>query len=386
MSDFRYSDSNFGEPEPVSNRPETVLGIVITFMLISWVCVFLRLYVRSRIVHALGWDDLCCGLYLLSTTAGSIAICASIKYGLGKHFLMLQQWQWRGYLQTFYVANATYVTSTALIKEALLLQYLRIYSRGSFLYRFTMFLAVFTALWGLAYSFLAWVPCIPVRQYWDAEEGALCYAYGSPDPAPFLATYQSHTIINMTLDLLVLLIPSPLFFKEGQASATRLRLVGLLSIGALVIAFAIWRFVTIIEHRVATFPTRDPTWYSPISILLAVLEIDAASVCASVPIFWPVLSSQWGKIFVTKEVNITRETRYMDEDEDRLTRGTTRSRTGSDIELTDGKPSSRNAKETHYRDSYILSQVDPLRRANDQVEVSALGESLKGSSRKWISI
>ncbi|KAI1080529.1 hypothetical protein F5B20DRAFT_539645 [Whalleya microplaca] len=385
MSGAGYSDINFGEPEPISNRPETIIGVTISFLLISWACVLLRLYVRSKVVRALGWDDLCVGLSLLSTSAGSIAICAALKFGLGKHFLLLEQWQWRGYLQTFYVANATYVTSTTLIKEALLLQYLRIYQRGSFVYRFSMFLVVFIGLWGFSYSFLAWVPCIPVRQYWDAEEGALCYAYASQDAGPFAATYQSHTIINMVLDLLVLSIPFPLFFKEGQTTAARIRLVGLLSMGTFVIVFAIWRFITLIEHRIATYPTRDPTWYSPISILLSVLEVDAASVCASVPIFWPVLSEQWGKIFVTKEVNITSETRYVDDDEDRLTRGTTHSREGSEIELSDGKGLTKN-KKGHYHDSYILSQVDPFRRANDHVEVSALSEGFKGSSRKWMNI
>ncbi len=74
--------------------------------------------------------------------------------------------------------------------------------------------------------------------------------------------------------------------------------------------FAVWRLATVIQHKAAMWPVKDPTWYGPISILLAVLEVDCASICASVPVFWPVLSRQLGKIFVTKEIEIIHEDRY----------------------------------------------------------------------------
>ncbi len=64
---------------------------------------------------------------------------------------------------------------------------------------------------------------------------------------------------------------------------------------------SIWRLVTIVEHRAATFPDIDPTWYAPISLVLAALEINVASVCASVPVFWPMLEKHFGKIFITHE-------------------------------------------------------------------------------------
>ncbi|KAI1100041.1 hypothetical protein F4804DRAFT_336665 [Jackrogersella minutella] len=387
MSEFRYSFDNFDEPEPVSNRPETIWGVVISCLIMSWICVSSRLYVRLS-VRAFGWDDLCVLLYLLMVTAGSIAICVAVTYGLGKHFLILEVWQTRGFLKTFYVGNATYVTGTALIKEALLLQYLRVFDRGVFVHRLLIVLIVFTALWGIAYSFLAWVPCFPVHDFWDNGGGPNCYAYGSQYAGPFIATFQSHAAINMVLDTIVLIIPLPLFFKDGATTCSRIRLVGLLSMGIFVLVFAVWRLVTIIEHQVATWPTRDPTWYGPISIVLAVLEIDAASICASVPIFWPVLSKlDWGKIFVTQEVNITRETRYMEDDEDRLTRDTTHSRTGSEADLGgDGSRKGMRGKGMYYQDSYVLSQVDPLRTSVERVHATARSDKAKGSSKKWIKI
>ncbi|KAI1765676.1 hypothetical protein GGR53DRAFT_254977 [Hypoxylon sp. FL1150] len=392
MSDFRYSYDNLDEPEPLANRPETVLGIVIVCTVVSWICVCFRLYVRFKIVHAPGMDDLCVGLYLLMVTVGSIAVCLTTSCGLGKHFLLLESWEKEKFLQIFYVGNAAYVTSTALIKEALLLQYLRVFNKGVMMRRLILVLIVLTGLWGFAYSFLAWVPCVPVRSFWNLTQGedVNCYGYGSQYMRPFVATFISHAAINMTLDAIVLIIPIPLFFKDGTTTSTRMRLVGLLSMGAFVMVFATWRLVTIIDHQVGTWPTRDPTWYTPITIILAVLEVDSASVCASMPIFWPVLRNMtWGKIFVTQEVNITRETRYMDDDEDRLTRDTTHSRMGSEADLGGGGDSARKtsrAKDLYYQDSYVLSHVDPLRSSIERVYASARSETTKDDSKKWRKI
>ncbi|KAI8959389.1 hypothetical protein F5Y11DRAFT_368106 [Daldinia sp. FL1419] len=316
------------------------------------------------------------------------AICFAVKYGLGKHFLQLEPWQSKGFLKTFYVANAAYVTSTALIKEALLLQYLRVFDQAIFIRRLLITLVVVTALWGFAYSFLAWVPCVPVDDFWIKGGGPTCYGYGSQYAKPFAATFESHAAVNMVLDVMVLLIPLPLFFKNGTTTNARVRLAALLSMGIFVLVFAIWRLVTLVAHRVATYPTRDPTWYGPISIILAVLEVDAASVCASVPIFWPVLRNlDWGKIFVTQEVNITRETRYMEDDEDRLTHGTTHSRTGSETDLGGGdRRGLRNNKEAYYQDSYVLSQVDPFRPSIERAHASARSDVANHGSRKWMKL
>jgi hypothetical protein len=51
----------------------------------------------------------------------------------------------------------------------------------------------------------------------------------------------------------------------------------------------------------------DPTWDNATTAGLACLEADLASVCAALPVFWPVLTTTWGRIFVTTEVSVTRE-------------------------------------------------------------------------------
>lgn len=69
-----------------------------------------------------------------------------------------------------------------------------------------------------------------------------------------------------------------------------------------------------VQHKSCTEPTFDPTWYGPVSIVMASLETAAACICASIPIFWrPLLDSAsgfLGQIFVTKEVKVTSQNRF----------------------------------------------------------------------------
>lgn len=49
---------------------------------------------------------------------------------------------------------------------------------------------------------------------------------------------------------------------------------------------AIWRLVhvQIMWARSGAYPTFDPTWYAPTTVMLAVLEVNGATVCAAIPI------------------------------------------------------------------------------------------------------
>ncbi len=140
-------------------------------------------------------------------------------------------------------------------------------------------------------------------------------------------------------------------------------------------AFSMWRLATLVQHRATTSPTFDPTWYSPISVVLGALEVNISSICASVPIFWPRLKARLGDIFVTREVIITlnrRSHRASSEDDTIELQSTASehhdnswkrctSRTSESSETRLAEPHPVEKREHHYRDEFILGQVDPLR-------------------------
>lgn len=64
------------------------------------------------------------------------------------------------------------------------------------------------------------------------------------------------------------------------------------------------RFVSLVEHKATTYPTFDPTWYGPTAIVLSILEVDIATIMASLPVFWPYLRRNIDRIMITHEIEV----------------------------------------------------------------------------------
>ncbi|KAH8205481.1 hypothetical protein TruAng_000387 [Truncatella angustata] len=267
---------NLSEAVPSANSRATLLGTVVTFLIISWGCALFRFYTRFFVIYSPGWDDF---------------------------FLLL--------VLGYYIANGTYILSTTFIKISLLLQYLRVFEERT-LRLICWSLLIVSSVWGMIFAILAWIPCAPVYEFWDltmSRNEKNCYGYGSSSRTGFVRSYLSHASFNMTIDIFILSLPVWLVVRKTNVPTNRLGLVGLLGGGCVVVFVSIWRLASLVKHQAATYPTFDPTWYSPISIILSAIEVDVASICASIPVFWPVLTNSVGEIFVTKEVHIIHEER-----------------------------------------------------------------------------
>jgi hypothetical protein len=62
---------------------------------------------------------------------------------------------------------------------------------------------------------------------------ATCYGYAAPTADAFYGTYSSASAINMVLDIIVLAIPLPLYFRKGTPFRSKLGLMCLLIMGGL---------------------------------------------------------------------------------------------------------------------------------------------------------
>ncbi|KAK2614736.1 hypothetical protein N8I77_001541 [Diaporthe amygdali] len=389
LTDLIGAHDNLDEEPMFLNHTHNILGVVISFMVLTWICALLRLYTRLFIVKSPWWDDFFMVLAVATTSAGSISICLSTAAGFGQHFVLLGEAKMAEYLRIFYIANATYPSSAGFIKLALLFQYLRLYERGTRLWYITVGTIIIVSGWCIAYGFLAWVPTVPVEAYWNLAIPATRYAFGSLSVDTFVATYTSLTATNMILDMIILAIPAPLLlYNKTSSRKSRWALVGLFSVGSMASIFSIWRLASIVETRAATSPTFDPTWYGPTPIVLAALEVDVATICAALPVFWPVLSQiDMSQILVTHEVKVTLEHR-------RLSTGGTENDPDDDgIELQRSKSGLQaQSSRGYYEDPYVAQQVNPFKEAEEfgsraEVKNTSQGtshsrkESLKGIVR-----
>lgn len=72
---------------------------------------------------------------------------------------------------------------------------------------------------------------------------------------------------------------------------------------------AVLRLWTAIRQKANVSTGMDFTWWYPLTLMFSFLEMDFAIICASIPIFWPVIVASLPEIFVTQEVRVTHHQR-----------------------------------------------------------------------------
>jgi hypothetical protein len=163
-------------------------------------------------------------------TMGAIATCVATKYGLGGHIYLLTPPEIRNFLICHYLLGASYVGSTAYIKISLLFQYLRIFERGTNIYRITQLTLVVIGLWGFVFIFMNWFSCFPSpAAFWNGTNKG-CYASFSPDVKIAVRTIEAQGGSNAAWDIIVLAIAFRLLF-EKNGPVNRKGLLVLLSMG-----------------------------------------------------------------------------------------------------------------------------------------------------------
>ncbi|KAF1934771.1 hypothetical protein EJ02DRAFT_439661 [Clathrospora elynae] len=294
------------EPLPMSNRKATIFGTIVVFLAISWLAVVFRLWVRLRVVKEIGWDDVFVVAAQSLNTAAAVVVCLSVEAGLGHHMLYLGPGKIENYLLLFWVEHCIYLGNTALIKIALLLQYLRIFKAGVMRW-ICIGLLVTISLWGLAFSMVGWFACFPIQGTWDRTVPAKCYGFGFGDVPGFIAAFKAHSASNMMFDILIFITPMILFRTPHLRPKNLLAMAGVFTFGAVVVTTSVWRLHGIVSTKGGTYPYADFTWWSPTIIVLSCLEVDLAIICASMPIFWPIIERSFVAIFVSYEVKVVEE-------------------------------------------------------------------------------
>ncbi|KAF2844654.1 hypothetical protein T440DRAFT_314210 [Plenodomus tracheiphilus IPT5] len=300
------------EPMPLANRKSTMFGVTISFHVLSWIFVCIRLHTRLRIIREPGWDDAFVVVAALFNLVSVVAFLGGTEYGLGHHLIynldiLSETMHW------LYTTNAAYHTTTALIKISLLLQYLRVF-RDGVRRRVCYVLLTVVIAWGLAFSFMAWVPCFPVSGFWNRQTTPppTCYGFGYSSVNQTKSWVLSFAITNMVLDIAIFAVPLSEYFKRNLGREQLLAMTGLFSLGSIVVLMSILRLWTTFKHSSNIKQAYDFTWWYPEVLIISCLEIDFAIMCASMPIFWPTVVASLGQIFVTNEVRVTHHQRLVD--------------------------------------------------------------------------
>lgn len=372
-----YSDDGLSWP----NRKSDFVGTLVPFLVLAWAAVALRLYTRFRIVRAPGWDDLLIGIALVTGSISGISLGIATNYGMGHHIYEIP----RGDLETvfllFYLSNAAFTMSNALVKVSLLLQYLRTFVDPR-LRRLCVILTFVTCAYGLAYGFLGWFPCIPVEGFWRRDLTAFCYAYGSTDETQVYRAVISANIINMVLDIMIFILPIPLLFRNDTVRNTKIGLFALFGLGIIINIIAGLRLASneVIKRQGLN---EDLTFNFPRIFVLGEAENRLSTILASIPVFWPVVTQKVQEIFITREFRVestyqisSEPHRHWKDDEGRPDRCKGRQGSGEDIEMQTPQFGAFGKGGMEYQEDEVLEAG--VRHPGRRIDVESYTRALVG--------
>lgn len=325
-------------------------------------------------------------------------VCLMPFDGMGKHWWTLSDANRKSYFKHIWATNTTYCASATFIKLAILFQYLRLYGGDHCTARIVTWTTIIvSSVWGIIFFFLALFACTPVQKNWNISMNGKCFGWGTKDPEQFFPMWAAHAASNMFLDLVVFVIPMVFLRQLAISTKSRKGLITLFCLGGVVVAISIARMIVLSGNRLGTVPKFDVTFYTPVVYLTSVLEVSIAILCASIPIFWPLVAKlSMDRILVVKEVEVRSHRRESDgfalheNDSSKVTAGL--GFTNPDFNLTTQEIEAKAAggvggrasrlSVTHIHPSIGKLQKDPLRSHSPAFGCIGLRRSSHESTRK----
>ncbi|KAG4263644.1 hypothetical protein FPRO06_06168 [Fusarium proliferatum] len=273
-------------PADSSSRSVEIQAILITFSILSTITVALRLYVRYKVLHSLGWDDRVMAAAQVLTIAAAVAIGLENNYGLGHHTWEQSKENYVAYMKAFYASVIVYNVAMCLVKIGILLQYRRVFAIP-ILQALTFYGLVIMVAWTITIAFLNTLICVPVAKFWNSALDGHC-----TDP---LTVWYVMAGFNLVTDITVFCMPLPVIGSLNLPKKQKIMLLAIFSIGFLTCIISIIRIRTL---KTAA-STKDPNWDNVDAAIWSFLEVTLAIISSCLPTLRPLFSKLMPKLFAS---------------------------------------------------------------------------------------
>ncbi|KAL4963655.1 CFEM domain-containing protein [Aspergillus stella-maris] len=257
---------------PASDDTLTFPVVNIVGIIVAILSVALRLFNRVM-VGQVGLDDYTIIAALFVAVAISGVGFPLKTHGLGQNIWSIPFPDIDECMKLFFIEEILYTISTALVKCSMLLLYLRLFPNR--LLRLTTFTSLsITSAWAIGSFFAQLFSCKPISYYWkqwDNEHSGHCVDHND--------LLLSHSIINIVLDVLVIILPMPVLVKLHMSLEKRVGMVLMFGVGLVVTVISILRLVETVGFNSTMNPTKD---FVPVGVW-SLLEIDIGIMCSCMP-------------------------------------------------------------------------------------------------------
>ncbi|KAH7378762.1 hypothetical protein BKA66DRAFT_442787 [Pyrenochaeta sp. MPI-SDFR-AT-0127] len=265
----------------IPRRGAEVIACAYVMFGIATFVVALRLYVRLRMIHIFGQEDIMITVALVFSLLQSIFMHRQVTHGgLGLKFSTLSPQQIVDFSKTAYLTIIFYNISLCATKFSILFLCIRIfnvYRWRKICYGIIGLLGLYT-LWVSLFSIM---PCYPIHSQWDPTVKGWCF--------PRVEMWLLNAALNVTTDFLIVLLPIPALVALQLPKKQKIGVTLIFALGFFICIVSILRIPSLIKASKSTDPTNDNSGIANWSII----EVNAAIVGGCLPTLKPII----GRIF-----------------------------------------------------------------------------------------
>ncbi|KAG4437830.1 hypothetical protein IFR05_006676 [Cadophora sp. M221] len=261
---------NLEHPQDVLKTANLVVEILCLFL--ATPCVFLRLYIRARIVRMVGIEDWCCLIAWILATAFFISGIMMGVFGGGYHDWEVRKDIFIKFKQETYFDIILNSPTLFFTKSTILLVFVRVFGpmqravRG--IYTFIIIMGLY---YGASTISKIWI-CTPIGAFWNPSIRVSCINT--------VLLFRIDNYVSVITDALICILPVPLMWSIQMTIKKKIGIGLLLGAGGLATACSGTRLIyTSLVDR------PDATLGAMVFKMLASSEIAIALACACIPSF-----------------------------------------------------------------------------------------------------
>ncbi|OQE03124.1 hypothetical protein PENVUL_c035G06518 [Penicillium vulpinum] len=249
----------------------------------------IRLFVRMKIIRAVGIDDVLMVVGTIFTFGLSIASMIAAYYGTGKHLGEIADEDYVPMLKSIYSTRLLYVIGIMFVKLSLLWFYLRLDQHGYM--KWAVYALTFVVLGlSIASALVLAFSCFPPAKFWDLTGTVPGNCMSATSQQTF---YEANGVLNIVTDILVYLTPIPMLWKVQIPLRKKIALTGVFGLGIFALAAGCVRYA----YVKMLSGTKEQYYELADSLNWCSIEIYVAICCGSAPSFSVLIKTYAPRLF-----------------------------------------------------------------------------------------
>ncbi|KAH6646252.1 hypothetical protein BKA67DRAFT_583665 [Truncatella angustata] len=279
------------------DRSASVLAVAVTFLVLTWIMVPLRIYVRTVVTNSFGRDD---ALLILTQALFTVYLSAQLGgwyHGTGRHRTDLTPENNTSALKFWFICEVFYVLTATFLKVTVGIFLIRL-SVVKYHIWFLRILMVASVVLGTAYLFVVLFQCRPISTFWEEAPGT---AGKCLENNPVAITTYVASVMNCLADWAFGILPMFIVWSLNMKKRSRIIVMCILGFAAIGSTATIVRLFYIPDM----LNGQDFLWATTNFAIWSTVEPGVGIIATSIATLRPVLHFIMGKLGLSQTYQLS---------------------------------------------------------------------------------